>query len=240
MTSKKKIETFEELESFLNKHNLSIPKEWKSKFKKIKRKPKKSTEWKDCRFCHYAATRVLDCIMPLIESSSFFIENIHDDIKSEGKVKEATKDMLKSFNISSGREFIIKLFEKGLSKKGGKIQYKFPIDIESSKALKLLLASKNRKKDNEIIKKIKIKTKKETIRTILNDSHYWEIRKMFLGKPIEDMENKNLYRKEVNEFYKSVCHYIEDPKYNKDFFIYYQPDAKKFWNDYWNLYLKVR
>ena len=39
MTSKKKIETFEELESFLNKHNISYPKEWKSKFKKKKENP---------------------------------------------------------------------------------------------------------------------------------------------------------------------------------------------------------
>ena len=240
MTSKKKIETFEELESFLNKHNLSIPKEWKSKFKKIKRKPKKSTEWKDCRFCHYAATRVVDCLDPLLKSAEFVLGNITDDFKSESINKETAKDVVTTLKTSSRIEFINKLFAKGLSKKGGKIYYKFPIDIESSKSLKLLLASKNRKKYNEIIKKIKIKTKKETIRTILNDSHYWEVRNMFLGKPIEDMENKSLYRKEVSEFYKSVCHYIEDPKYNKDFFIYYQPDAKEFWNNYWDVYLKVR
>ena len=44
---KKEIQNFEELESFLKKHNYTYPKTWKTKLKKIKRKDRNSSTWKD-------------------------------------------------------------------------------------------------------------------------------------------------------------------------------------------------
>ena len=62
---KKEIQNFEELESFLKKHNYTYPKNWKTKFKKIKRKDRNSSTWKDCRTCLYAAERISHCISPI-------------------------------------------------------------------------------------------------------------------------------------------------------------------------------
>ena len=54
------------------------------------------------------------------------------------------------------------------------------------------------------------------------------------------MENKSLVRKEIKEYYKSVCDYIKQPQYNKDFFIQHQPQMTETWNKYWHFFLKIR
>ena len=204
--------------------------ETSEKIKKLeKRKPKKNTEWKDARFCHYAITRLTDCIDDVVnEVYSLFFGS--KKFKHEEANKQSIKyDMFKE-NAKKRNEFIIKMFKEGITKKGGKLFFKLP--IEQGK-FDLLIAGKK-------LNKIKLKTKIETINSIVKDVHYWEVRNLFLNKPIEDMENKSIFRKEIKEFYKSVCDYIKQPKYNKNFFIHYQPQAKRYWNDYWDFYLKIR
>ena len=55
---KKEIKNFEELESFLKKHNYTYPKTWKIKLNKIKRKDRNSSTWKDHRMAVYASNPV--------------------------------------------------------------------------------------------------------------------------------------------------------------------------------------
>ncbi|MDC0621922.1 hypothetical protein OAO88_03285, partial [Candidatus Pelagibacter sp.] len=60
---KKEIQNFEELESFLKKHNYTYPKTWKTKLKKIKRKDRNSSTWKDFRMGMYAVERTVRCLI---------------------------------------------------------------------------------------------------------------------------------------------------------------------------------
>ena len=73
-----------------------------------------------------------------------------------------------------------------------------------------------------------------------NDS-YWDYRYEITGKPKEDKNSKNIVRKEAQEFFKSVCTYITQPKYNKDFIkAYTEKEIHKYLELFWKLYLKVR
>ena len=54
------------------------------------------------------------------------------------------------------------------------------------------------------------------------------------------MKNKGLVRKESQEYYKSVCDYIKQPQYNKEFFTKHQPQMEPMWNRWWDIYLKIR
>ena len=71
---KKEIQNFEELESFLKKHNYTYPKTWKTKLKKIKRKDRNSSTWKDFRMCMYAAERTLRCLTAISEDMTSTLE----------------------------------------------------------------------------------------------------------------------------------------------------------------------
>lgn len=57
-----------------------------------------------------------------------------------------------------------------------------------------------------------------------------------------DIFNKDLVRKEIDEFYKSVCSYIKDKEYNQDFFIKNDSHFKDYWeNDFWwNIFTEIR
>ena len=65
----------------------------------------------------------------------------------------------------------------------------------------------------------KTEKKKETINSIVKSKQYWMLRNQFFkDKPITDMENKDKVRAEAQQFYKSVCTYIKNEEYNREFF----------------------
>lgn len=93
-------------------------------------------------------------------------------------------------------------------------------------------------------KKIKsrIDDKKQTITNIIKNPDYWSLREhYFPNKESDERLDKDIFRKEIQEFYKSVCSYVTDPKYNQDFFIKYNPEAF-YWKeqDTWEIYTKIR
>lgn len=90
--------------------------------------------------------------------------------------------------------------------------------------------------------KAKIDDKKQTILNIIRNPDYWLLREYYFPKKDSDERlNKDIFRKEVQEFYKSVCSYVTDPKYNQDFFIKFNPEAE-YWKEKetWEIYLKIR
>ena len=68
------------------------------------------------------------------------------------------------------------------------------------------------------------------------------MREAILGKPIKDFENKDKFRKELNEYYKSVVSYIKNDDFNQKFFIKMSGGNKDFWKDnqVWSIYITVR
>ena len=62
------------------------------------------------------------------------------------------------------------------------------------------------------------------------------------GEISNDILDKDIVRKEVDEFYKSVCTYIKDKEYNQDFFVRNDKAFSDFWKKdwWWETYLKVR
>ena len=100
----------------------------------------------------------------------------------------------------------------------------------------------------------KTEKKKETINSIVKSKQYWMLRNQFFkDKPITDMENKDKVRAEAQQFYKSVCTYIKDEEYNKEFFsklskalysakFFKNEEVIKMWMDdnHWKIWLLVR
>jgi len=107
-------------------------------------------------------------------------------------------------------------------------------------------------KDNKKIKKTKDpffnlkifyeESKKKTISNIIKDPAYWNIRENIIDKSKDDKFDKDKVRKEIDEFYKSVCSYVKNDEYNQDFFIKMDPEMKWFWSDkeIWEIYTTVR
>ena len=87
-----------------------------------------------------------------------------------------------------------------------------------------------------------LETKSKTILNILKEPTYWEMREAILGKTIKDFENKDKFRKELNEYYKSVVSYIKNDDFNQKFFIKMSGGNKNFWKDnqVWSIYITVR
>jgi len=58
----------------------------------------------------------------------------------------------------------------------------------------------------------------------------------------DDSLDKNIVRKETDEFYKSVCTYITDEKYNQEFFIKNDPPNSDLWESelWWEIYKIIR
>lgn len=58
----------------------------------------------------------------------------------------------------------------------------------------------------------------------------------------EDRLEKDTVRKEIDEFYKSVCTYITDKKYNQEFFIKNDPPNNDLWKSqlWWEIYKIIR
>ena len=56
------------------------------------------------------------------------------------------------------------------------------------------------------------------------------------------VKRKNIVRKETDEFYKSVCTYITDEKYNQEFFIKNDPPNSDLWESelWWEIYKIIR
>ncbi len=207
--------------------------------KSEKRSPKLITLWKNCRICLYAVQRLADCLNPMVEEHSNVIHqyaDLFDKIKTEGlttaekaKLKQGIEKFKKTGRQDLHYENLTKFLAEGITKKGGKNYFQPPLKED----IFHLSSTKN-------VNKIKLLNKKETINRIVNDEHYWGSRNHFLNKPIEDMKNKSLVRKESQEYYKSVCDYIKQPQYNKEFFIQHQPQMEPIWNRWWDIYLKIR
>ena len=90
--------------------------------------------------------------------------------------------------------------------------------------------------------KIKIDDKKQTVSNIIKNPDYWWLREFYFpNKENTDRLDKDKLRKEIEEFYKSVCSYVTDFKYNQDFFVQNNPDAE-FWKnrETWRIYTKIR
>ena len=238
---KKEIQNFEELESFLKKHNYIYPKIWKAKFKKIKRKDRNSSTWKDCRTCLYAAERISHCMSPISK----------DMISTGKKITEKMEKIepLKLKKLMFKHSITVEIIKKKIwpeilspdqenyfrkiIKKGGKSYYQRNLSSEVLRFQKML--------GIKIPALIKLPQKKETIFQIIEDQYYWTERYVYLGKQVEDKDNKNTFRKEAQEYFKSVCTYINQPKYNKDFFIgKLEKEINEIFKLYWNFYLTVR
>jgi len=100
----------------------------------------------------------------------------------------------------------------------------------------------------------KTEKKKETINSIVKSKQYWMLRNQFFkDKPITDMENKDKVRAEAQQFYKSVCTYIKNEEYNREFFsnaykvlfsknLGNDEKLQKAWlnDDHWKIWLLVR
>jgi hypothetical protein len=100
----------------------------------------------------------------------------------------------------------------------------------------------------------KTEKKKETINSIVKSKQYWMLRNQFFkDKPITDMENKDKVRVEAQQFFKSVCTYIKNEEYNREFFsnaykILFSKNLgndeklQKAWlnDDHWKIWLLVR
>jgi transcriptional regulator NrdR family protein len=190
----------------------------------VKRKPKDATEWKNARICLYAVQRLADCLEPITEELSHLFRQIRAKDMNNFK-----KDEIKKLTKLDFRN-VTKFFAEGVTKKGGKNFYQLPL---KERDFFRLFSVKE-------MNKVKFVNKIESINRIVKEVHYWEGRNLFLNKPIKDMENKSLVRKEIKEYYKSVCDYIKQPQYNKDFFIQHQPQMTETWNKYWYFFLKIR
>jgi len=203
--------------------------------KSEKRNPKLITLWKNCRICLYAVQRLEDCLTPMVKEHENVVYQYVDlakKIETGGltttekvKFKQDVEKYKKKIIYKNLTEF----FAEGITKKGGKNYFQPPLKEDVFH----LISTKN-------MNKIKLLNKKETINRIVNDEHYWGSRNHFLNKPIEDMKDKSLVRKESQEYYKSVCDYIKQPQYNKEFFIQHQPQMEPIWNRWWDIYLKIR
>jgi hypothetical protein len=148
----------------------------------------------------------------------------------EFRVIAAIRAMSENFN----KKILGKEFEG--HKKGGKIYWRI-----NEPGMKKAVIYKTEKK-------------KETINSMLKLKFYWVLRNSCLkDKPITDMENKDKVRAEAQQFYKSVCQYIKNDEYNKEFFstfskalhsakILKTEDMMKMWMDdnHWKIWLLVR
>ena len=238
---KKEIQNFEELESFLKKHNYTYPKTWKTKLKKIKRKDRNSSTWKDFRMSMYAVERTVRCLIFIKREMRFLVDKFTiqiEKIGGEKLVKLMTKHSL-TYDIIRNKiwpeviDINDKKFYLNLIKKGGKSYYKINFTPEVKRFEKLI--------GIKIPRMIKLPQKKETIFQTIESQYYWTERYVYLGKQVEDKDNKNIFRKEAQEYFKSVCTYINQPKYNKNFFIsQLNKETNEILKLYWKFYLTVR
>ena len=98
------------------------------------------------------------------------------------------------------------------------------------------------KYENKPKVKVKIDDKKQTISNIIKNPDYWWLREFYFpNKENTDRLDKDKFRKEIEEFYKSVCSYVTELKYNQDFFIQNNPEAETWKNSQtWQIYTKIR
>ena len=168
---KKEIQNFEELESFLKKHNYTYPKTWKAKLKKIKRKDRNSSTWKDLRMCMYAVERTVHCLIFIKREMRFLVDKFTIQTKKIGGeklVKLMTKHSL-TYDIIRNKiwpeviDINDKKFYLNLIKKGGKSYYKINFTPEVKRFEKLI--------GIKIPRMIKLPQKKETIFQIIEDEY---------------------------------------------------------------------
>ena len=237
---KKEFQNFEELESFLKKHNYTYPKTWKAKLKKIKRKDRNSSTWKDFRMCMYAAERTLRCLTAISEDTTSTLEKLNKKLDRIGTEKYHKLLSKNSLTVSDMGKFLKEIMSPNKAKrfqqvfkKGGKSYFQRNLTSKAIKAEKML--------GIKIPRLIKLPPKKKTIFQIIESQYYWTERYVYLGKRVEDKDSKNIFRKEAQEYFKSVCTYINQLKYNKDFFIgHSEKEMNEIWELHWKFYLTVR
>lgn len=176
------------------------------------RKERPDTLWKNERVIWYAILRY--AAASKIERKSSI--KIGLDLK---KIHKNKKSLIKQFKIISSKTEYIRSWNKNKGKSWFEIKFK----------------------KKKIIHKME--SKKQTIKNILKDPYYWELRQYFFpNKSCYDLFNKDKVRKEINEFYKSICSYIDQKQYNKDFFMKNLPGTEDFWNkdQNWNTWEIIR
>ena len=140
-----KINSFKDLEKFLKKHKVNYPKEWNSKFNRIKRKDRNASTWKDYRTCLYAASRFVHCLIFIMKESRFLVEKFTVQSEKIGRKKMAnlmskyslTYDVIKNKIWPDFIGINEKLHLK-IIKKGGKSYYKFNFTPELKRFEKLI------------------------------------------------------------------------------------------------------
>ena len=107
---KKKIRSFEELEYFENKYNVSFPRKWKTKFKIKKRKVRNNELWKDYCIAFYAWHRLFDVYYEISELRKELVKasvHVYNELEKNPKnkyLKKLLTSIIKLLFIS--RKFI--------------------------------------------------------------------------------------------------------------------------------------
>ena len=184
------------------------------------------TKWKNFRIHRYAGLRLFDCL-----------EVFNKHIQEIGKKLNTSKNKkISEIESSIFLDFYKKNYDfkkhNRITKIGGKSYLNFDTDPEIDKLFKKY----------KISKLLKFPNKKNTVKRCIDfDIDYWKVRHELTNKPISDKKIKDLYRKELNEYYHSVCDFIEKKPFNqKEYFIKKIPELKKYWHQYWNFFTIVR
>lgn len=205
------------------------------KFEKLrkKRKPRDDTLLKNKRIIRYANRRII-ASLNVAKKAYKKLFNLTDNVLSKTSEEKIKKLLKESFVYS----------------KGGKSY--------------LLVTTKSKKQFS-----YEIESKKQSVRIIVNDPMYWADRWYIFGNPEdvpaswvekfdkiqknpnpfkkdpnikENWLDRDLKRREVDEFYKSVCTYIKDEQYNQDFFIQNCDEIEEYWKNplAWQIFLELR
>ena len=206
------------------------------KFEKIrkKRKPRSDTIWKNERIIKYANRRITAAIIAIRKAYKivFKLKSHIDSKASANKIKNLLKHC--ECADKKGKSYLTLVTKKGK-------RHKFNIE-----------------------------GKKQSIRIIVNNPLYWadkwylfkdyydaprtfaertdkkyKVPNPYTNQAPEIKENwldKDKKRKEVDEYYKSVCSYIKDEQYNQDFFVQNDEVMSEFWKiaSVWESYLGLR
>ena len=241
--NKKKIQTFEELEYFLNKSSVSFPKEWRAKFSIKKRKARPDEIWKDYRIFIYSRNRLEVCEAYMSKNYGRQLVNAMKLVHDKSSISELSPENPK-YKIY--KELYYKLLDEliqytnvwdsgvGIEKKNNKIYYNS------------ILESKYIKKLNSLGIKIKVNfkfpNKMESIKSIVQDKFYWKQKESVIKLGLKTKKFKTFESKfndELENFEKCVTK-ISQKKYTKNFFISYQPKLDYLWHEYWGLFQKVK
>lgn len=270
MTNKKKIETFEELESLLDQHNVDFPAKWKTKFSTEDRKERIDEKWKDYRIGIYGIARITECLAPIIkEQNELFkgkLTELLQDIKDNNKIPwKKTKDILTEVSL------IASSFQQGsaLKKKGGKGFFgNIPMNqnfeqmfnkylkssitnknlsleekVDSTKFLKGLHERLDDEKENLELEESKLTSKFPAKKETIKNI----LKRDNYWKMRENItghqvaDRKNEDKYRIEEEQFYKCVMkINEKKYDKKFFSNFEPKSKDLWELYWGFFNKIK